>query len=62
MHRQPPAAEGDEQQPCALRQHRPNNLAAPCEEKSSDTPSPMNAYMGRVDRYCRLAARTLASL
>src|SRR5258708_40159089 len=40
----------------------PRTLAAPCEEKYIDIASPMKAYIGAaIDRYCRLAARTLAS-
>ena len=41
----------------------PITLAAPCDEKYIDEARPMKAYIGAaVDRYCRLAARTLASL
>ena len=40
----------------------PTTFAAPCEEKYIDIASPMKAYIGAaVDRYCRLAARTVAS-
>src|ERR1700730_14911402 len=41
----------------------PTTLAAPCDEKYIDIASPMKAYSGAaVDRYCRPAARTPASL
>src|SRR5258707_4529223 len=58
---QPPSAINNSRALCAST--GPKTLAAPCEEKYIDIASPMNAYMGAaVDRYCRLAARTLASL
>src|SRR5882757_3345039 len=41
----------------------PSTLAAPCDEKYIDDARPIKAYIGAaVARYCRLAARTLASL
>src|SRR5882757_6221762 len=41
----------------------PTTLAAPWDEKYIDDASPMKAYIGAaVERYCRLASRTLASL
>src|SRR6202158_1676448 len=58
---QPPSAMNSSRALCAST--GPTTLAAPCEEKYIDMASPMNAYIGAaVDRYCRLAARTLASL
>src|SRR4051812_27228239 len=41
----------------------PSTFAAPCDEKYIDSDSPMKAYIGAaVARYCRLVARTPASL
>src|ERR1700704_231558 len=57
---QPPAAMNTSRAVCAST--GPSTLAAPCEEKYIAVASPMKAYIGAaVDRYCRLAARTLAS-
>jgi len=59
---QPPAAhETSSRAVCAST--GPSTFAAPCEEKYIEIDSPMKAYIGAaVCRYCRLAARTPASL
>ena len=57
---QPPVPMNNSRAVCAIT--GPITLAAPCDEKYIDDERPMKAYIGAaVDRYCRLAARTLAS-
>ena len=58
---QPPVPMNTSRAVCAST--GPTTLAAPCDEKYIDDARPMKAYIGAaVDRYCRLAARTPASL